>query len=256
MTQHVLSYPDEHYLDNFTRKTSIMYEYHQNMLTYLRKQFPHMSDNELKEHIDQIIKERYTPRQLKYIHFESKCNARVREHPLLDITNQLNDHIFTPYGTTHVSTAIHKSVFSEYIEDNQAARKEVKKRMFLANARNDKELESIENRNQMNIKININVLSGVMCSSVTFRSAINYNTITAAARFNVMTAYAITELCMASNYYFTSETRAINWIINTLRIFPGTEQVKACIEKYMLYIPTTEHVYNAYIEQLHNYAPL
>lgn len=255
MADNVLTYPSEFYAENFARTSSIMEEYRKNMLLYVQRLFPEQSELELKQQIDAIIKETYTASTLKYVQSPEPGVINLREDNLLEVTNKFNDYIITPYGAAYDPVAVRRSLFSDYIEDNQGNRKIVKHKMFIADAKGDKNEVQMLNLEQMNIKININVLSGVMLSSVTFRSGINYNAITATSRFNVMAAYSMVELCMASNHYFRSEDAAINWIINVLRVYPGDAAFEACIEQYKLSIPGVETVFEYYREQVINYSP-
>lgn len=249
----VLLQSSEYYADNFRRKSDLMSEYKQNMLTYLKLEFPEQSERELKNHIDQIVREQYKPRQLKYLQLPSPGNVNIKTNDLLEVTNALNEDILTPYGPTYVSTNVRKAFTSDYIEDNQKERKIVKKDMFLAEQRGDTATVRTKDLKQKNIKIGINALSGVMLSNVSFRSAINYNAITATARFCIMTAYATVELALGSNYYFYNVDKAINWIINLLRIYPGDAKIQGCIDKYKLDVPGSKEVFFAYQEQVQKY---
>ncbi len=249
----ILLYPSEHYVDNFRRKSDLMSEYKQNMLTYLRFEFPELSDKELRQHIDQTVREQYKPRQLKYLQLPTPGNVNIKTNDLLEVTNALNEDILTPYGPTYVSTTVRKAFTSDYIEDNQKERKIVKKDMFLAEQRGDVATVRTKDLKQKNIKIGINALSGVMLSNVAFRSAINYNAITATARFCIMTAYATVELALGSNYYFYNVDKAINWIINLIRIYPGESKIQGCIDKYKLDVVDSKEVFLAYQEQVHKY---
>ncbi len=254
MSPNVLTYPNHYYTMNFSRRLKLIEEYKVNMLTYLTQRFPNEDEAVLKKKMNAIIAKQYKPSILKYFSLPSVGNVSAKSGDLLDITNELNHDILTPYGTTYCPVAERKSLFSGYIEDNQNMRKLVKHDMFLAEARGDKDTAAIKNLSQMNIKININALSGVMLSTVAFRSAINYNSVTATARFGAMTAYSVIELSMASNYYLYDEDRAINWIIRLLRIFPGEDALQDCISTYGLVIPTVEKVFSDYAKQVLNYS--
>ena len=256
MADKVLTYSHEYYRDNHSRRSSLMVEYKANMLKYLRYTYPHIAEDVLINKINTIVAERYKSRTLKYLSLPSPGNVDIKMNDLLETTNELNTDIMSPTGASYCQIDVRKSLFSEYIEDNQKERKVVKHEMLKAEVRGDDQGYRMGNLKQMNIKININVLSGVMLSSVTFRSAINYNAITSTARFGIMTAYSIVELAMASNYYFYSEAKAINWIINLLRIYPGDVSFSRCIDQYKLAIPSVDKVFSAYAEQVKLYAGL
>ena len=256
MAEGILTYPTDYYCENHRRKTTLMDEYRTNMLIYLKKSFPDVSDEDLIKTITSIIAEQYTPSTLSYLSSASPCNLENNKDDLLSITNAMNDDILSPYGATYCSVNERKAIFSDFIEDKQSERKSIKKEMLLANLRADKDKERMCNLGQMNVKIDINALSGVMLSNVTFRSAANYNAITGTARFGIMTAYSVVELSLASNYYFYSEDRAISWVINLLRIYQGDDSFKSCIDMYHLAIPSKEKVFSAYSEQVNLYAGL
>ena len=256
MTDAILTYPADFYHREYSRKTGIMKEYKANMLLYLKKRFPEQAEHILKEKLDVIVAENYKSSRLNYLSLPSSMNVDIKSGDLLEVTNELNRDLLSPYGATYCSVHTRKALFSDFIDDNQQARKIVKKKMVIAEADGDTEAYRRNNLDQMNIKININALSGVMLSNVTFRSGINYNAITATSRFSVMTAYAVVEMAMASNYYFHSEDRAINWIINLLRVYPGDDVVSKCIGRYKINIPSTETVLTAYSDQVKLYSSL
>lgn len=253
MTEAVLTFPNTYYTNNFSRKTQILTEYKQNMLTFLKQTCPEKSEQELLAIIDKTVKERYVSSKLSYLSLPDVGNVDMKQGDLLEVTNEMNTDLITPYGAHYAQVDELKSLFSEYIEDNQKERKRVKHEMFLAELRGDKDSVRMNNLRQMNIKININVLSGVMLSSVTFRSAVNYNAITSASRFSIMNAYAAIELAFASNYYFANEDRAINWIVNLIRIYPGDTTISACLAKYRLAIPDKQKVIDEYAHQVRVY---
>jgi hypothetical protein len=250
MADNVLTYPEGYYVDKYSRQLKISEEYKLNMIKYLRSVRPDIPESALNRFVGDIIRQRYKPSNLKYLKADEPCNLLPKVGDLLAVTNELNDNILSPYGAAYCPISESKSVFSEYIEDNQKERKRVKHEMFLAELRGDDDTVRMNDLKQKNIKININVLSGVMLSNVTFRSSINYNAITGTARFGIMTAYAVTELALASNYYFYSEDKAINWIISLLRIYPGDNLLSRCIDKYSISIPTKEKVFEEYAQQV------
>jgi hypothetical protein len=252
----VLTYDNITYSNDFSRRSSVVDQYKENMFLFLKRMLPQLTDQEIRSRINQICRERYKPNKLKYLQASSPCNIQVKEGGLLDVTNSLNEDILSPYGAAYCQVEKLKAVFSGYIEDNQAERKRVKKEMFLAECRGDKHTVFMNDLRQKNIKIKINAISGVMLSNVTFRSGINYNAITSTARFGIMTTYAMTEIALGSNYYFFSEDKAINWIVALLRVYPGDLMFDRCVMKYQLVLPSAEKVFEAYDEQIKTYHPL
>lgn len=252
----ILTYDNTTYVENFSRKSNIIDEYKANMFSYIRHLHPNLSDQEIKSKIDQICRDRFKETKLKYIKADSPCKIEVKEDGLLAVTNAMNTDILSPYGAAYCQSTVAKGVFSEYIEGNQNERKRVKKEMFLADCRGDKQGVFINDLRQKNVKIKINALSGVMLSNVTFRSSINYNAITATSRFIIMMTYAVTELSLGSNYYFFSENKAINWIVNLLRVYPGDPRLERCFTKYNLTTPSSDRVFFEYDQQIKKYHPM
>lgn len=252
----VLTYDNAHYYSNYSRRVNrpnLIGEYHNNMVTYLKKKFPEVPEDKLREQVVQITKERYQPIQVEYIEFPEPGNAHQRTVDLLEFTNEFNEDIMTPYGATYLSTKVAQSMFTGFITEEQAARKVVKGEELAAEVAGDKVTQQLKGLRQLAIKIGINVLSGVMLSNVAFRSGINYNAITSTARFNAMVAYAITEMVMESNYHFYDESKAINWIVNLLRVYPGDQATQRAISRYQLPIPGADQVYAEYLQQVNQY---
>ena len=250
----VLTHDAQYYRDNFSRRTSIIDEYKRNMLTSMRSLFPGVPEDRLESEIAKIMKEQYVPTDIRYLEQDTPGTVSIRDSTLLDYTNELNADILTPYGSTYVPVSERKSFFIDYIEGAQSERKVVKKEMLLAEATGDTELATIKNLRQMNIKININALSGVMLSNVAFRSAINYNSITSTARFNTMLAYSSVEMMLEANYYFHSEDKAINWVTNLLRVYPGDAKFTECLTKYEMSLPSVEVVSDFFSKQVRSYS--
>ena len=250
----ILTHEPSVYASNYHRDTTLVGEYRANVMLYLKKMFPTVSEDILEQRLSAILKTAYKPTNIRYLHVPEPGNVHVKDGTLLDFTNSLNQDIITPYGTTYVPESTRKSLFIDYIDENQARRKVVKREELNAEAKHDFQTAAIKHLGQLNIKININVLSGVMLSNVAFRSAINYNSITATARFSTMTAYSIVEMLLESNYYFYSEDKAISWIVNLLRVYPGDDNILECVKRYQLKVPSCEFVTKAYCKHVNRYS--
>jgi len=252
----VLTYTNDYYAKHYSRRTTLAGEYVANMELYLHKLFPELSKEELNKKITDIFRKKYKPTNIKYLESPSPGTVNSKDSTLLEFTNELNKNIMTPYGSMYKPISEQRSMFIDYIGDNQAARKKMKHEMLVAESKGDKDVARIKNLGQMNTKIKINALSGVMLSNVTFRSSINYNAITSIARYSIMLSYSVVELLSESNYYLYDEDKAINWIISLLRIYPGDNKIERCIKKYKLNIPTHDTVSTAYIEYVRSYSKL
>ena len=249
----VLSHPNQYYTTNYHRCTSLVDEYKANMMLYLTKMFPEKDQTTLRQQLDKAVAQNYKPLTLQYLNMPSPGNIETKSDLLLEVTNKITHGVISPYGAIYIPASERLSMFTSYIKDNQAERKKVKHEELLAEAAGDTATKQFKFLRQLNIKININVLSGVMLSSVAFRSSINYNSITSTARLGIMMSYAIAEMTLEGNYYYANEGKAINWIVNLLRVFPGENKVNECITKYNLHTPDALVVYDAYVAQLRQY---
>lgn len=250
----VLTHSNEYYAKYYSRRTTLAGEYLANMELYLQRLYPHLDKDELSKRIKATFRSKYKPTNIKYLHSDSPGDVQSRQGTLLEYTNELNTNIMTPYGSMYRPIKEQRSIFIDYIGDNQSARKKMKHEMLVAEAKGDKDVVRIKNLGQMNTKIKINALSGVMLSNVTFRSSINYNAITSIARHSIMLSYSLVEMLSESNYYLYDEDQAINWIINLLRVYPGDDKLDRCIVKYRLSVPTCDQVKHAYLAYVRMYS--
>ncbi len=226
---------DDDFFDELRNdRSSLLDEYRDNMLTYLKQCFPTIKRDKLSELVIREMRKDLCPKPVQFIYSPSKGNFELKKGTVLDYIKATNGYIKTPSGASFVQPKERFSVFTPLILEKQAERKLVKKDEILAEAKGDTELAMIKNREQANIKIGINIFSGVMLANVTYRSSAHYNAITSTARFGTMTGYAFTERTIADNYYFSSENQAINWVINLLRIYPGDEELQAVLQQYNL----------------------
>lgn len=241
------------YKEKYSRTSSITKEYIENMKVFLSAKYPNTSIEEIEEFIKKTIKESYKPRKVAYLFTESPGNVDKKKNDLLSMTNELNNEIITPYGSTFVPTSEDESFFVEHITSRQNERKIVKKEMLLAEANKDKVAAMIGNLKQMNIKIDINAISGIMLANVFFGSAVSYNSITASARHNIMLGYSYTEMALMGNMHLYSENQAINWVVNLLRIYPGDTTIQLATEKFSLMLPSHEDVFEFLFDNIKIY---
>lgn len=250
----ILTYDNKFYHENYSRQTSVIEEYRANTTMFLSKMLPDVPSEVLSDKVSEVMRTSYKPTPVRYLDVPTKLNVEVKDGNLLDITNSLNTDIITPYGTTFVQVSERESMFIPVINEAQAERKVVKKEMLLAEAKGDEATALIKHLSQLNIKIGINVISGVMLSNVNFRSAINYNSITATARFSTMLAYSYSEIMLEGNFYFNDEDKAINWIVNLLRVYPGDDKFSRCIDRYKLALPDIDKVTKHFTKFVNTYA--
>ena len=254
----VLTRPLEEYHQRYSRKNnpkSVLKEYCNNMMLYLTKQFPDVPKETLQSIMNNAVHEKFKDRITGIITQTEPGNIKTDiEGSLFNETDCLTENILTPYGAFYCSVDEQVSMFTDYIKEQQALRKKTKKEELVAEAKGDMNLKQIKYLGQLATKVAINALSGVALSNVSFRSAINYNAITATARFSTMSAYALSEMNLGNNYFLFDEDQGINWITNLLRLYPGDEILSQLISEYKLKVPSCEDVIKAYTEQVNTYS--
>ena len=250
----ILTYSNEYYHKNYSRRSTLVDEYKSNMMSYLTKRYPTIPDDVLDKLLSKEMKDKYIPTNAKYLSSPSRGNIDFKDGELLYISNALNEDILTPSSSTYVQTSVRKSLFTPIICEGQANRSIEKGEMLLAEARGDEQQAKLKYLRQLNIKTEINILSGVMLSNVAFRSAINYNSITSTVRFSTTLAYSTAEMMLEGNLYLDSESSAITWLVNLARIQPDDKVLRDCICKYELRIPSADEVSDHFCKLVNTYS--
>ena len=174
--------------------------------------------------------------------------------PLLDVINEYNNKIITPFGTFYETADKQESFLKGMIDIKMKQRKVEKKAMLKAKKDGDKNAEIFHNNNQATIKIITNSTYGCLGSQGNFMSSVSgLNSVTSTARFFTMNAYGHCERLLNGNFYFKNEDAVINFIINCKQKMPDRDKVSNIIKEYNLYQPTWEDVYKFLIENLHKY---
>lgn len=224
-----------------------------NYLANARLQFPDVPVAVLKEKILKICKERYKPIRVKYFHSESKGNMTHEKGDFLEVLREADQHIRTPYGSAFVKPNVRKSLFSDPIVADQTERKVVKHDMMICESNLDLNGALMKHFKQLYIKVGINAISGVMLSNVTFKSSINYNSITSISRYGIMIGYAFVERLLGSNFYFKTEECVNNWIVNLIREYPGDYKINAVLNKYDLKLVDKDRLIRFFTHNLKKY---
>ena len=246
--------PNKYFSDNFRKKSTLVDDYKRNMTEYLRITNPNSNVADIERFVTNEVESNFTDRTVKYIYQESEANIESKSGSLYKLIRSHKDDIITPYGSTFVPKTEDVTFFDGYIKEQQEARKIVKQKEIVAQASGDKSGESNARTGQMNIKIDINAITGIMKNNVFFSSEISYNSITSVARFSIMTAYSCTEAILSGNLHIDTENKAINWIIRLLDVYPGDDKIQLSVDKYKLYIPTVKDLESYIIGNLDIYS--
>lgn len=250
----VLTHDDVYFGKIRDDRKSVLVEYRDNMMVYLKQCFPNTSEDALQRKLKSVIAEKIDVPIIDYIDSPEKGMFKLQSTDVLSYLNHTKDDIRSPSGATFIKPEISQSVFAGYIIGEQKSRGVFKNREVLADAEGDDAAASLFHRTQLNIKIGINAISGVMLANVAYRSSIHYNAITGAARFGTMTGYAFAERCVASNFYFASVDLAINWIVNLMRVYPSDKHIQSILDRYKLKPATNELVKQVYCDAVNAYS--
>lgn len=206
--------------------------------------------------IQKIIQEKYTPKKLIMLQSPSYGNVKKIEQDLWKFIRFTADYILSPSGSVYKPPYQTRSVISQMLVEKLAERKKVKKVQLKAEGAGDDVLAKRCWYKQATIKINCNSLPGGFGSEYNiFYDKPNYNTITSAARCMISRAYTICEQLLGGNFSWFSEEELINHIILNLREMSPKENIRKCIDKYKIQIPTRQMLMTFYTDTLKQYVP-
>ena len=164
---------------------------------------------------------------------------------LIEYTKQHRSDVLSPFGSCYRTADELPSTLKGMITILSKQRKTEKKLMLAAKQQNDKTAADYHNNRQYTIKVIMNSLIGAMGSGYSFLSNVaNFNSVTSIARYFIMTSYAFTERFLESNFYIRTLDQAINHIVTCYRLGPDDTTILDILQKYNLYIPDVDTVYN------------
>ena len=235
-------------LDKLNSKDNLILQYYKrNMLIVMSRLFKNKSKDQLEQDIDDIIKNRFHERSIKLIYHDRASNDyRIEQKDLSLVTDYIkNNLVHTPTGSSYIPSKVEESIHSAFISHNQKQRSKIKKQMLQAEAQHQDNLYDSLNTEQMNIKILINAISGVMLlPSTFFSSKWNYNAITSIVRYVIMSGYGIIERFLSGFLFFENINDVINYITLLIESYPGNKKIKSILNKYKLYQPTKKDLYD------------
>jgi hypothetical protein len=239
----------EHYNSLRNGNTKLLDEYKDNMLLYLKTSHPEMPEAKLIELIDEQIKLRFSDKVVKITaHLKENNDYKIQDGSLLKLTDNMRaKSIYSPNGCGFESAEKEVSLHSDFTLARQAKRKVVKKKMFAAEVeKREADLFNL-NTEQMNIKIEINAVSGLLRKMIFFKSDSIYNAITATTRFGISLGFASIERFVAGNLYFDKIDDVIGYITSLIRIYPSDEIINKLRSKYNMYQPSIDDLYTYFI---------
>ena len=233
----------------------LMEEYVQMQVEYLSRR-TNKSKEELTEIVRKIVETRYRSRSLTMLKYPSYGNVEKKDMDLWSFIRFTKDYILVPSGSVYKPPYQTRSIISQMIVDKLKERKRIKKMQLKAEGSGDEVTAKRCWYQQSTIKINCNSLPGGFGSEYNiFYDKPNYNTITSTARCMIARAYTICEQLLGGNFAWFSVNELTNYIILHLRNLPEKQQIRKCIDKYKLIIPTQEQLIQFYKKTLDDYLP-
>lgn len=215
-----------------------------------------VSKESLIPRIQQIVRERYTPKRIELLKSPSYGNVQQSNQDFWSTIKSTESLIVTPSGSTYKPTYRCQSIMSKMVADKLAERKKVKKMQLKAAGAGDEVLAKRCWYKQASIKININSMPGGFGSPFNiFYDKGGYNSITSSARCMIARAYTICEQLLGGNFAWFSVEELINFIILQLRTMPSCTEVISCMSKYGLQAFGKQRLMEFYQKTLSRYCP-
>ena len=214
-------------------REGLLNSYVYNQTQFLKIHFPHLSEEEIKEFVTKVTKEKVYRTKVQIIRHPEVGNTELQTVDLLSFIKQNNHRIITPSGTIYESTDEHVAFDKQFIDMLRNRRDVSKQEMLKYEAEGKRQEASLKDFDQSLCKILVNSIIG----SNGFSGSAMYdleslNGVTSMARFGVTVAYTFVERFLTSNFYFPNLESAINYVITTLKSCPSKEVVDNLLEKY------------------------
>ena len=225
-------------------------EYIRQMTTYIEKNY-NLSNKEAKTKLKEIMRSHsiIIP-EVRYYTKLSNGDMIEKKDKITDYIKETlnNNEIIVPSFTTYYPPEKQKSIHSEFMLYNTKRRSIHKKEAFKAKQDGDMDRYITNDVLQKTMKIFNNSLSGAYASkSTVLRNPSAHYTLTSMTRCVSSVGNALTESVVYGNKHFKSLEVTLNYI-NTIVTNINITNVKLCIDKYKLHIPTPDEVYSSILK--------
>ena len=221
-------------------------EYFKQASVYVSKEFG-IPIEEAGKYVKEVLQESKTTNPIVKYRYRSENGDRIiREDKLTNYIKEVidNGEVLVPSFTSYAHPSKERSLHADFLSINIAKRKQDKANQFKYKQQGDKQKE-LHYKTMQNVrKIFNNSLSGAYASASTvlYNPSAHY-TLTSITRSVASVGNSITESIVAGNKHFREPEIVMNYItaIITKCHKNGIEHV---IDKYKLYIPTPEEVFD------------
>lgn len=157
-----------------------------------------------------------------------------------------NNEVMVPSFTTYLHPDTKKSLHGEFMKYNADRRSKFKKEAFKCKQAGDMDNFNLNNVMQKTMKIANNSLSGAYASkgTILYNPSAHY-TLTSITRCVSSVGNALSESLIAGNKHFKDPQSVLNYIAAVISNI-DMKQVRLCIDKYSLYIPLPEQIFEEF----------
>lgn len=230
-------------------------EYFKQATVYVSKEF-NVSLEEAGALVKQTLKNsKITNPTVKFRHREECGDRVIKEDKLTNYIKEIldNGEVLVPSFTSYAHPSKERSLHADFLAINIAKRKQDKANQFKYTQLGDKQ-KALHYKTMQNVrKIFNNSLSGAYASASTvlYNPSAHY-TLTSITRSVASVGNGVTESIVAGNKHFREPEVVMNYITSIIARFHknGVEHV---IDKYKLYTPTAEEVFDTMLYSFQYY---
>ena len=204
--------------------------------------------------VQDIIKERLHRPSIVNEVSSGSSSYYTKQEDFIDFIDKNANNLITPSGSIYYNDR-NPSVLCQYVQDKKQFRKKAKAQMLKCAAEQDELGEAIAYATQTSAKINLNSVPGAFGALGNFLSDKgNYNAITSSCRTLIAYSYTTAEELLAGNFALYKKHHVINHMRLLKKYCPSATVINSCINKFGLYVPTREDLFEFFLDTLHNYS--
>lgn len=223
------------------------------MTAYLKAEFPQVSQDKIEDFVKNTVREKMQVPDVEAIVHPKEGVSEVKTTKLdYYITKVIADNNLSPSGSCYHPISRKESFLRMSIDDKVKARSKFKKIYLSYEEQGMKRESQYYYQNQANAKIFNNAIAGGMClTQFILGCRAGFNAITSTGRISVKQGYSFIERAVNSNIYLPTVNDALDYVLNHVRHIP--QDFSSLINDNILYIPTSEQVFQYLLTSLKNY---
>ena len=232
---------------------SLIDAYKNNMLEYLKLRYKDVSEDNLKNKLDRIVKDRFKDRSIDIVDHPVYGRSIHKSTSLYNYLEDTKNGPFSPSGVLFKSKKIKESVIAKFLKISIETRNRFKKIQLEASSRNDTLKALIYLLRQASTKIFNNSIFGAMGSLFSFlRDLPNFNAITTYSRQATRIGLIHVERMLQGNLLMRDMNDFYNYIIIHKKGV-DKDKVKYVMDKFFLHYPTDSELVSYFKDSMSLY---